>query len=281
MALSKHQIDRKFPCTIKDLRSTIHLDHTPSTSLSQALFGLLNHRRQSNIKRLSAAVTSAGASVFAKTQALDNIKSRIRVTLGKPKRSGDFDWPVEEFLNTVEANDRGANVAPLIGYGYKKSRLGLVEEFFIITHMLEGHTDGLQWLERNPTQIERLIKKSFALLRSLNESHITHMDFWAANLMLCESGDLPAKGIDLENCFHRKPHYPSETLGFQFGFFYHREIYRFVTEAQYDEWVEEALGQYENVNLENFKRFYQASKHTKIGRKERRRIFLEGVLDLS
>ena len=281
MPISKHQIDRQFPCTLKDMRSTIHLNHTPSSCMSQALFGLINHRRHSKIRRLSAAVTSAGASVFAKAQALDNIKSKIRVTLGKPKRTGEFDWPVEEFLNTVKANDRGADVAPLIGFGYKKSRLGLIEEFFIITHMLDGHIDGLQWLERDPTQIESLIRKSFALLHSLNGSHITHMDFWAANLMLSEDQDLPAKGIDLENCFHSKPEHPAATLGFQFGFFYFREIYRFITEAHYDALVEEALGQYPDLDREQFTHFYQASKHMKIGRKERRRVFTDGVLDLS
>lgn len=249
--------------------------------MSQALFGLINDRRHAKVRRLSAPVSSAGVTVFAKAQALDNIKSKIRVTLGRPKRTGEFDWPVEEFLNAIQANDRGADVAPLIGFGYRKSRLGLIDEFFIITHMLEGHIDGLQWLERDPNQIEPLIRKSFALMRSLNESHITHMDFWVANLMLSEHQDLPAKGIDLENCFHSKPQHLSATLGFQFGFFYFREIYRFITEARYDALVEEALASYDDLDREQFQRFYQACKHRHVGRKERRLVFTDAVLDFS
>ncbi|EJN32785.1 Lipopolysaccharide kinase (Kdo/WaaP) family [Pseudomonas sp. GM78] len=169
----------------------------------------------------------------------------------------------------------------LMGYGFKKSRLGIIEEFFIITRLLDQHIDGLQWLERNPDEVDTLIKKSFAALGALHERRITHMDLWAANLMLDEQSSQPAKAIDLENCFHTPPQYPSETLGFQFGFLYHREIYRFITEARYDELAAKAIEAYKHLDPEKFKTFYQAGKHEKIGRKERRRIFLEGVLDLS
>lgn len=225
-------------------------------------------------------MVGGGASLFAKIQTLDSIKAKLRVTLGRPLRDGRFDWPVEELLNTIEAKKRGADVPSLIGFGYKKSRLGITEEFFLITRLLDQHIDGLQWLERNPSEVETLIEKSFATLRSLHERSVTHMDLWIANLMFEKQSNRPAKAIDLENCFHSAPKYSSETLGFQFGFFYCREIYRFITEARYDELVTKALDQYENLNLEKFKQFYQASKHKKIGRKERRRIFLNGILDL-
>lgn len=278
--ISKDQLRRDFPCTIQNGQSTLHLNHSPSTNTSQALFEFIDNRRHKKIRRASAPVVGDKAFLFAKVQSLDSIQAKIRVTLGNPLRDGRYDWPVEELLNTIEAGKRGADVPALIGFGYKKSRLGIIEEVFIITRLLDKHIDGLQWLERNPTQVETLIKKSFAVLRSLHERRITHMDLWAANLMFEEQSNRPAKAIDLENCFYSSPQYSSETLGFQFGFFYHREIYRFITEARYDELVTQALDQYGHLNSEKFKTFYQAGKHAKIGRKERRRIFLNGILDL-
>ncbi|MFJ2694489.1 lipopolysaccharide kinase InaA family protein [Pseudomonas sp. NPDC087336] len=280
MPVTTDQLQRDFPCTIQNGQSTLHLNHAPSPNISQALFELIDNRRLTKIRRVSTPVVGGESSLFAKIQTLDSIKAKIRVTLGKPMRDGRFDWPVEELLNTIEAKKRGADVPATIGYGYKKSRLGITQEFFIITRLLDQHIDGLQWLERNPARVETLIKKSFAALRSLHVRRITHMDLWVANLMFEEQGNRPAKAIDLENCFHSAPQYSSETLGFQFGFFYHREIYRFITEARYDELVTTALDQYEHVNPEKFKTFFQAGKHAKIGRKERRRIFLNGILDL-
>lgn len=280
MLVTTDQLQRIFPCTIQNGQSTLHLNHTPSSNMSQALFELIDNRRITKIRRVSTPVVRGESSLFAKIQTLDSIKAKIRVTLGKPLRNGRFDWPVEELLNTIEAKKRGADVPALIGFGYKKSRLGITQEFFIITRLLDQHIDGLQWLERNPARVETLIKKSFAALRSLHMRRITHMDLWVANLMFDEQGKQSAKAIDLENCFHSTPQYSSETLGFQFGFFYRREIYRFITEAQYDELVKTALDQYEHLNAEKFTTFYQAGKHAKIGRKERRRIFLNGILDL-
>ncbi|WIE49865.1 lipopolysaccharide kinase InaA family protein [Pseudomonas sp. GM17] len=278
---TKKQFRREFPYIVKEGNSTLHLNNTPRMRMSRALFGLICRRRLMKIKRISASVTIGSASLFVKAQALDSIKARFRVTLGISKRDGEFDWPVEELLNMVEASRRGADVPSLIGFGYKKSYLGLIEEFFIITQFLEGFIDGVQWLKRDPGQVEALIKASFGLLRTLHEKRITHMDFWVANVMLSQQCDLSTKAIDLENCFHSEPQYLSETLGFQFGFFYHREIYRFITEARYDRLVEEALCEYENLIFEKFEVFYNASKHMKIGRKERRRIFLNGILDLN
>ncbi|WP_032831350.1 lipopolysaccharide kinase InaA family protein [Pseudomonas sp. GM78] len=281
MPIDKDQFRLDFPCIVKSARSTLYLKHPPSASTSQALFGLIHNRRHTKVKRVSTPVVCSDAHLFAKAQVVDSIKAKIRITLGKPQRDGRFDWPVEELLNTVEACKRGADVPALMGYGFKKSRLGIIEEFFIITRLLDQHIDGLQWLERNPDEVDTLIKKSFAALGALHERRITHMDLWAANLMLDEQSSQPAKAIDLENCFHTPPQYPSETLGFQFGFLYHREIYRFITEARYDELAAKAIEAYKHLDPEKFKTFYQAGKHEKIGRKERRRIFLEGVLDLS
>lgn len=65
---------------------------------------------------------------------------------------------------------------------------------------------------------------------------------------------------------------------FQFGFFYHREIYRFITEARYDALVYAALKAYPAVDKSRFAKVYEESKHQHIGRKERRGVFCGEVV---
>ena len=92
-----------------------------------------------------------------------------------------------------------------------------------------------------------------------------------------QEGGLP-KAIDLENCFRATSQHPAETLGFQMGFFYYRDVYRFITESRYDELVERHISGIGHIDRAKFLAVYKASKHEKIGRKERRQIFLSGNL---
>ncbi|MEX5323035.1 hypothetical protein WCE04_27315, partial [Pseudomonas shirazica] len=70
------------------------------------------------------------------------------------------------------------------------------------------------------------------------------------------------------------------SLGFQFGFFYYREIYRYITEADYDAAVECALAEFfPDVQRVAFNRTYALAKHEEIGRLERRKIFTCGVVE--
>lgn len=62
------------------------------------------------------------------------------------------------------------------------------------------------------------------------------------------------------------------------GHFYFHEIYRYITESNYDALVEQALADYPQVNRQLFYRVYQICKHHNIGRLERRDIFLKGYL---
>lgn len=271
-------IYQQFPHIFKYLDSTLFLAKPPSDAKRSALCDLVENRRLAGLERVSAPLKGLEDEIFAKAQPLDSLKARIRVTLGRAKRNGMFDWPVEEVLNTLEAQRRGAPIAPLAGFGYSKSPLGITQEYFIFTELLNEHINGISWLETAPDKVETFIRQSFGLLRSLHDKDITHMDFWANNVMVSVACKQPPKAIDLENCFPKTSRYFSETLGFQFGFFYQRDIYRFITEARYDQLVSEELEAYGALDGKAFEHIYRLSKHEKIGRKDRREIFLKGTV---
>lgn len=276
--LAVKEIYQQFPHTLKYLDSTLFLINPPSDAERHAFRELVKERRVANLERVSAPLKGLEDELFAKAQPLDSLKAKIRVTLGRAKRNGMFDWPVEEVLNTVEAYRRGAPIAPLAGFGYSKSPLGITREYFIFTELLNEHVNGLTWVESAPEEIETFIQLSFRLLRTLHDKRITHMDFWANNVMVHLDPQEPPMAIDLENCFSNTSQYFSETLAFQFGFFYQRDIYRFITEARYDQLVATELSGYDNIDEEAFERIYRPSKHEKIGRKDRREIFWNGTV---
>lgn len=276
--IKAQQLASEFAFTLNCQKTTLHLKDHPSPATRQALVELIKQRSNQKLSRISAPLKAGNELMFAKVQPLDSFKAKVRVTLSRAQRNGRYDWPLEELINTHEAHARGANVSRLLGFGYTKSTLGLTKEFFIITRLLNQHVDGLQWMEQNPHRIEHFIESSFELLSALNRKAITHMDFWAANVMVSLQEDGLPKAIDLENCFRATSQYPAETLGFQLGFFYHRDVYRFITESRYDELVVRYITGIEHIDSAKFLKVYKASKHEKIGRKERRDIFLSGNL---
>lgn len=271
-------IYQQFPHTFKYLDAIFFLANSPSDAKRRALRNLIKARRNSGLERVSAPLAGLADELFAKAQPLGSLKARLRVTLGRAKRNGMFDWPVEEVRNTHEAQQRGAPIAPLAGFGYSKSALGLTQEYFIFTELLNEHVNGISWLEAAPDEATTFIRLSFRLLRALHDKGITHMDFWASNIMVNLSSEDSPKAIDLENCFPETSHYFSQTLAFQFGFFYQRGIYRFITEANYDQLVAQELAAYSKVDTEAFERIYRLSKHERIGRKDRREIFWKGTV---
>lgn len=260
-----------YPFTFKHQRSTFHLKVPFSAPVAQAFEQLLS--QENPAKRTSAPLAGSADTLFAKRQVLETFPKRVRFARGTRKRCGMYDWPIEELLNTAEAYRRGARVPAVVGYGYTKSRLGLMNDFFIITELLQNYTDGYQCIRARPEDLERVIDASFELLFSLNSSGIYHMDLWAANVMMSNDATGPTYAIDLENCFAQQTECLSETLGFQFGFFYRREVYRFITEAAYDALVEVALTAYSGVDHNRFEQVYAQSKHVDVGRKERRAFF--------
>lgn len=210
--------------------------------------------------------------LFGKRVRLETLAKRLRISRGKPKSEGLFDWPVEELVNVAEASYRKARIAGLVAFGFTRSRLGLVSDIFMLFELLEDHLDGLQWLSRNPTRINELLAQAFALIAALQQKGIQHMDLWVGNIMLPHDASLPAKAVDLENCFTQPTECLSEILAFQFGFLYFRHVYRYITEVEYDRLVRAELGRY-SIDSKRFEMVYARAKHEPIGRYERRALF--------
>ena len=266
----------EYPHTLRHRDTTLHLQAPIAPHTRQAFERLIE--QSASAKRVSAPLACSRSMLFTKREKLDTLKKKLRMQRGRPKRNGMYDWSLEELINTREAARRGARVPKLVGYGYSRSRLGLMQDFFLITELLSGHEDGLAKVRKKPEAVHRVIAAAFELLHALHCQGVTHMDLWAANVMLPEEGQ--AQAIDLENSVSGPTAYPSETLGFQFGFFYYREIYRYITEADYDAAVECALAEYfPDVQRAAFNRVYALAKHEEIGRLERREIFTSGVLE--
>nr|WP_277818007.1 lipopolysaccharide kinase InaA family protein [Pseudomonas putida] len=257
--------------------TTLHLQAPIAPHTRQAFVRLIE--QSASAKRVSAPLECPKSMLFTKREKLDSLKKKLRMQRGRPKRNGMYDWSLEELINTREAARRGARVPKLVGYGYSRSRFGVMQDFFLITELLSGHQDGLAKVRQRPEAVQQVIEAAFELLHALHCQGVTHMDLWAANVML-PPDEGKAQAIDLENSFSGPTAYMSETLGFQFGFFYYREIYRYITEADYDAAVECALAVYfPDVQRAAFNRVYALAKHEEIGRLERREIFTSGVVE--
>lgn len=273
-------LQQNYPFAFRFLNTELHFREKPCRHIEHSLRQLVTNRRKRDATRMTAIISGSEQLMFAKVQRLDSFKSKVRVTLGTPQRNGRFDWPLEELQNTLHVQERGVETSALLGFGYTSNAMGLAQDYFLITQLLEDHTDGAKWLAEHPEQIETFLQKAFQLLDSLTSKNISHMDFWVGNLMQPSDGQGSLKAIDFENCFSRPTQYLSETLGFQLGFLYHRQVYRFITEARYDGLVREYLKQKPTVSMDNFNKVYQVSKHNHLGRKERREVFLQGRLVL-
>lgn len=278
MVRSIHLLAGEYPYTLKHRRTTLHFQ-APLTPHTRAAIEQLIEQRP-GAKRVSAPLGCAQSALFTKREQLDSLKKKWRVQRGTPKRSGLYDWTLEELINTCEASRRGARVPNLVGYGYSRSKLGLVQDLFLITQLLEGHVDGLTLIRQNPAALDRVLEAAFELLHALQAQGITHMDLWAANVMLPLDERAQPMAIDLENSFCKPTDFPNETLGFQLGFLYYHEIYRYITEADYDAKVEQALATYfPQIERTAFDRVYAIAKHQDIGRLARRDIFLAGHIE--
>lgn len=267
---------QSFPSILDHRKARIFLTEDTDINVELAIQDLIDSRHQLQ-DRISAPLQGMESDLFAKFQPLDSFKPKLRVTLGRAKRDGAFDWPVEEVINTHTAQQRGAPIANLLGFGYRKSSIGLIQEFFIFTEMLDDHVNGLQWLDQS-RDIRGLISLSFDLLRVLHEKGIVHMDFWANNVMIQTDAPDSAKAIDLENCFLTPTDHLAEVLAFQFGFYYRREVFRFMIEQEYDQMVMEELHKYGEIDRSRFDGMYAACKHENISRRARREIFHKGTV---
>lgn len=265
----------EFCHSVKHQRTTLYF-RSPVPSLTrQALISLIE--QPSGAKRMSAPLECTDSALFFKREPLDSFKKKWRMQRFTAKRNGMYDWPLEELINTREATRRGARVPPLVGYGYSRCKLGLMKDFFIISRSLADHIDGMALIRANPQAVRTVIEATAELLHELHNHGISHMDLWAANVMLPLHGSGPAQAIDLENGFFTPTAYFSETLSFQFGFLYLRHIYRYITESAFDDLVAHCLAKYfPHVDRKAFDQTYEVAKHQVIDRLERRAIYTKG-----
>jgi len=269
-----------FPISHKIANATLNFSSKPASSVLEELAELISTPYSKRPSRTSLPMGREGEQLFVKLQRIATLPKKLRVMFGRPRRSGRYDWPLEELLNTVNAVELGIVTAAVVGFGVVRPTLGIVNEFVLMTEMLDGHVNGLQWLEANPLQVEAFVQSAFAKTIELHRKGLVHLDLWAANIMVPVEQGGPLRVIDMENTFTRKSEFCSETLGFQLGFFYKRDVERFIEEARFDELTLEFVKRFETVQMGQFMRCYEAAKHEHIGRKQRRKIFLKGELEV-
>ncbi|HLD65077.1 MAG TPA: lipopolysaccharide kinase InaA family protein [Pseudomonas sp.] len=270
---------QEFPFTLRFGDLTLHLDDASVGDIIQAISGLIAERGHSYTSRRIARVLHVQqCALFVKSSLIENLRSRLRMTLGKARRKGGLDWPIAELINTSEAYRRGLAMPRLKGFGYRRVGHGLVTEIFLVSECLDGCLNGVEWLKRPEAEVETFLLDAFDLMRQQHEQQVFHLDLWVENLMLSPQNPRSLKVIDLENCHIGKATHFAETLGFQFGFLYQRCVLNYIDEARYDQLVNDALLAYPGLDRQRFDTFFHACKHVIVGRKERREILLRGVL---
>ena len=270
-----------FPLCHQIAKATLNFSRPPSVAVLAAIGKLIEPHYLDRPNRISQLVGHDGCKFFMKVQRVETLPKKFRITLGRPKRSGRFDWPIEELLNTIIAAERGVETARIVGFGVVKPRFGIVQEFVLLTEFLEGHLNGLQWLQKHPERVVEFIKGCMNLIVDMRNRGLIHLDLWVANVMVPEKQWNTLRVIDMENVFTRPSGFNSETLGFQLGFLYRKEMNHFIDEALYDSLVADFLRECVEIDGAAFARVYTASKHNKFSHKKRRKIFLEGELEIA
>ena len=279
---SKGLLASRYSSSLRDRDITVYCLGDQAKALHAALGSirvLIDRRKEMGRHRL-AKVCSAGNNpeVFVKTARIESLPSRLRISLGLKRRSGAYDWALAELHNNIKASQRTNLIPMLIGYGFIKRNLGLVNEVFLTYENLDDHVDGLAWTRRNPSKIKIFIQASLNLITTLNWQGIYHLDLWAANIMLPTGNINGMKVVDLENCFIGTCAHHSETVGFQFGFLYQYALNQFITEAHYDALVSTYIGNLSDIDQVRFQPFYQRFKHQCADRKDRHLIPQRGLL---
>ncbi|WP_339410473.1 lipopolysaccharide kinase InaA family protein [Pseudomonas sp. EA_35y_Pfl2_R5] len=260
---------------------TLHLDEEEAADILEPISVLLAQRNNGTLRRnISGCMSGVRSRLFVKTVELESLPSRLRVTLGRQRRLGWYDWPIAELMNSVNARHQGAPVPRLRGFGYLRQGLFPVRELFLISEVLDGYVDGQFWLAQPQMQIEPFLQSAFALIGELHEKQVCHLDLWVGNIMLDPQCMKAMKVVDLENCYIGHPPYWSGALGFQFAFLYLRLVQDHIDEARYDHLVHAALDQYPGIDRVGFERVYSLCKHQQISRKKRRDLLLTGNLQL-
>lgn len=271
---------KEFPFTCSVERLTLHTSFRHSQALAQDIHETISKRSNPN-QRIKTTLSTDSNALFFKSSAINSWKSKVRLTLGiqRAKRNGaDYDWPLEELLNTIDASKLNIPSASILGFGYIRHKLGWITEFFLLTEQLNSHIDGEDWLASEGNDPKELISRALALLLQLHKSNFIHLDPWAANFMINPQNLDDIRIVDLENCVLAPTRYFQETLGMQFGILYRRSVCDYVAEEYFDELVRHAISSHNIRCDDRFWRSYMTSKREKIARKSRRRTPLTGMI---
>lgn len=266
---------------LKSKNITIASHHPTLYNTKELLGATLHHfraREEANKTWLSAPIYTNKKTFFIKSTELSSFPSRARVTLNLKRTNGLYDWPIAELHNNITINNLTEQTPTLIGHAIRTSCTGLAKDIVLIFEYLNNHIDGLQWIKENPNQIREFIKLTMEFIISLNNTGIIHLDLWARNVMLPENEPTAIKLIDLENCMIGHTRFPSETLGFQFGFLFHHTLKNHINEDEYDLIVEEKLPSGDGFQRPRFEKYYQYFKHVHASRKERQTIIKRGYI---
>lgn len=268
----------KHEARLRDL--TLHVRDHDSADVLSPISELIGKRGHEPLRgSLTRCFDTSRSRFFVKTEKIDTFPSRMRATFGLQRSEGGYTWLVEELRNSIEAFRRGAPVPKVAGFGYQRRGRRLVQEFFLVSEMLEGHVNGMEWIQRPGIDIESFLLNCFSLFKQLHDREIFHLDLWLANIMVDPTKpDHQLRVVDLENChIGAAPRY-SETLGFQFGFFFFRFVRDYISEARYDELVTAALQAYGEVDEACFAHIYELAKRKPTCRKKRRLLISQGKL---
>jgi len=237
---------------------------------------LIAERRKRTRQRLWDWLQIDDSRYFIKTTRLDSAAARLRVSLGLRRRSGARDWPIAELRNSCKVNRITSAAPKLLGYSNVRNAIGLVGEVVLIHEDLTGHINGAQWVQRYQAELPRLIPRLIECILELNRLHIHHLDLWLGNFMLTDCPEPEVRVIDFENCFLQPTKYLPETLGYQFGILYEYELYKHVSETEYDRLTRAATASLTQIERQRFEGFYGYYKHHGAGRKERYLIPKQG-----
>lgn len=249
-----------------------------ANSSANAVFNALANPQNFEERRACNFITDGQGQLFVKTVTLKSLASRLRVTFGWRRRSGQYDWPVAELLNNLGAHNQGSPTPKLRGFGFRRSSLGLVHEFYLITEALAGYQDARHALASGEVDVLKAVESIFNLMVELHSKNVHHLDLWCANIMLDPQGQAQIKAIDLENCYVGATEHLSQVLAFQFGFLYYEGLKAYLSEEEYDELVKQALGYFSHIDLAVFMPIYSICKHRHISRKGRIKLLKRGHL---
>lgn len=262
----------KFDVTQKSGRYRFHLNGQHDfQGLAPALSKLRATERSNDVSRTSQALALDNETVFIKRFAAGDFKHSLRMTFGLKRRRGGLDWPIAELINSCEVSARSGGIPELLGFGYRLSAFGLVDEVYLLFNLLDGYVNGIEWLDRikgNPADMESFLSNCIHLVASLHQRDIYHLDPWLENIMVHPDRPGELIPIDVENCFIGKPDAPFVVAGFQFGYMFQRGPMRLFSEERFDEMVRDVLKTYPAFEESHMEPYTQC-KRSWLGRKQR------------